>query len=285
MSAQAQAIQPATKDAVQPLQLKVNTYGSAEEIHGHIRYALSLGLPSLTPALCSHDGTFLIAGSGPSLPDFADEMRAEVENGRPICAVNGAHEFLLGKGIEPTFFLSLDPRPGICAHLTEIGEDTIYLMASRCHPRVFDALLEKGAKVILWHAMPDSMEATAFPKGTMLVGGCSTSGLRALNVAYYMGFRRFVMYGVDSCLGKDGITKRYNGDKAGQVTEFRVGQMKDGKQNISNPRVFKANLAMANQAAEFNKVYSMMPGITVEARGDGLLAAVIEQRRSMGLPT
>ena len=263
--------------------IKVNQYGTPEEMKSHIRHALSLGLPQLAPALCANDGTFVVVGSGPSLPDFVDEIKGEIEKGRPICAVNGAYDFLMEKGIEPTFFLSIDPRPNIAKHLTRLSENVIYMVASRCHPKVFEAL--NGQNIILWHSMAIEEENEAFAPGTLLVGGCSTSGFRALNVGYYLGFRKFILYGIDSCLAKDGLTKRFDGSRAGQTVEYRVGCIgKDGKPAVGE-RVFKANMAMGNQAAEFNHLYRMMPGATIEAKGDGLIAAMIEQRKAMGLPT
>jgi hypothetical protein len=40
---------------------------------------------------------------------------------------------------------------------------------------------------------------------------------------------------------------------------------------------------MAQQANEFQMIYSVMPEITVEAKGPGLIAAIIEERRKMAL--
>jgi hypothetical protein len=48
-------------------------------------------------------------------------------------------------------------------------------------------------------------------------------------------------------------------------------------------RKFTCNAAMAQQANEFQMIYSVMPEITVEAKGPGLIAAIIEERRKMAL--
>jgi hypothetical protein len=93
------------------LSIQCQNYGTAEENSANIRSALARGLPSVSPALCSHDGTFVLAASGPSLPLFIEEIRAEQANGRPVCAVNGAYDFLVESGITPNLFLTVDPRP------------------------------------------------------------------------------------------------------------------------------------------------------------------------------
>ena len=257
-----------------PLALEVRQHGTADENRSHILAALALGLPELQPALCAHDGTFVIVGSGPSLPQFVDEIKGEREKGRPICAIKGTHDFLCERGIEPTLFLSVDPRPRV-EHLRCKTENTIYLIASRCHPEIFQRL--KGDRIILWHSWADEDEAREIwetRKQKLLIGGGTTSGLRAINVAYMLGFRKFVLYGMDSCLGSDG-TKRFNGDLPGQTIDVFVGG--------PTGRKFLTNHAMAQQASDFQQVYNAMPDVTVEAKGDGLLAAIIEERKQRGM--
>lgn len=239
----------------------------------HIQSALRRGLPELPPAICSHDGTFVIAGSGPSLAQNLDGLRNEREQGRPICAIKGAHDFLIDNGIEPDLFLSIDPRDRR-NNVQRVPENTVYLLASRCSPVMFDHL--KDRHVMLWHAYSSADENECF-KGTKhyLIGGMSTSGLRAVNVAYYMGFRRVVMYGMDSCNAPDGITKRVDGSLTGQTTDVIVGHT--GKK-------FIANIAMAQQAKDFQRLWTMMPDLQVEVKGDGLLAAIHAERKRLGMP-
>ena len=266
------------------LDLPVHQYGTADELRGNIRGALARGLPEFAPALCAHDGTFVIVGSGPSMPQFVDDLRAEKAAGRPICAVNHAHDSLVTQGIEPTFFLTIDPRPRADYHLTTLPQDTIYLLASRVHPEMFDRL--KDHKVMLWHAWADQDMADSIwdSRTAFLVGGGTTSGIRAINVGYILGFRKFVLYGLDSCLAPDGKTKRFNGDGSGQMTKVQVGWFRGTEQGCDpQSREFVSNYAMAMQAKDFNRVYVDMPNATFDVKGDGLLAAIVAQRKAMGL--
>lgn len=258
---------------LQPLALDVTLFNVPTGIEGHIRSAYARGLPEFRPAICVNDGTFVIVGSGPSLVDFADDIRAERERGRPICAAKGAHDWLCDQGIAPDLFVSIDPRDRR-NNVQRESERTIYLLASRCAPELFDHLADRP--VMLWHAASREEENAIHRemKVNALVGGLSTSGLRAVNIGYFLGFRKFVMYGMDSCNAPDGITKRVDGSLTGQTIDVVVGGP-GGKR-------FTCNVAMAKQAEDFQHLYVMMPDITIDIKGDGLLAAIVEERKKQG---
>lgn len=256
------------------LEVPYTAYGTTDELSGHIRSALSRGLPELTPALCSHDGTFVIVGSGPSLKRHADDIKAERERGRPILAVNGAHDFLCDNGLEPDLFLSVDPRTTIIGNVQKKNKHTAYLIASRCNPELFDFL--KDCKVMLWHSWCKEPEAQEF-LGKMAIGGGTTSGTRAIYVGYVMGYRKFVIYGLDSCLAPDGQTKRFSGEKAGKIVNVIIGG--------EGGREFLTNVPMAQQAAEVQDILTALPDATIDFKGDGLIAAIWEERRNRGLRT
>ncbi len=260
---------------MQPLVLDAATFNVPQGVTSHIEHSCKLGLPELMPAICSHDGTGVIVGSGPSLARFADEINAERDKGRPIMAVKGAHDWLISKGIEPDMFVSIDPRDRR-NNVQKETINTIYLLASRCCPEMFEHL--KDRKIMLWHAGSSREENECHGKHGVkyLIGGTSTSGLRACNIYYYMGFRKVVMYGMDSCNAPDGITKRIDGSLTGQTIEVVV----DG-----SGRKFTCNIAMAEQAQAFQKLWEMMPDLQVEIKGDGLLAAIHQERKRRGMWT
>jgi hypothetical protein len=110
---------------------------------------------------------------------------------------------------------------------------------------------------------------TAIGGGKLAVGGGTTSGLRAVNIGYLLGFRNFTLYGYDSCNRADGV-KRFTGDKAGVSIDVFVGG--------PTGRKFNCNMAMAQQANEFQKLFDVMGDITVDARGPGLIAEIMRVR-------
>lgn len=264
---------------LKPLEINVEQYGRPEGILSNIEHALTLDLEDLQIGLVRHDGIFVIVGSGPSVVHQVDALHREVAKGRVICAVNGVYDFLVDNGITPSLFLTVDPRAmtGVepRPHVNNIKQpqaQTIYMLASRCHPTIFEYL--KDYKVMRWHAYGKEDENEAL-EGHMLVGGGTTSGLRAFTAGYMQGFRHFHLYGMDSCLGER-REKRWNSepltDKV-ETTDVIVGD-----------RAFICNMAMAAQANEFQNIWDIMPDAHVEVYGGGLLAAIMRERHVMGLP-
>jgi len=251
------------------LDINVSQFGTSKENADHIQSALSRGLQELTPAPFAHDGTFVIVGSGCSVINYANQIREDQRQGKTICAIKGAHDWLIDNGIIPDCFVSVEPRSRV-ENLVNKNEQTVYLLASRVSPEVFDHLSD--CKVMLWHSWSDEKECEAF-KGHMAIGGGTTSGLRAVNVAYVLGYRKMKFYGMDSCLDETQTKKRFTGEGPGAVIDVICGD-----------RTFYCTFALAQQAQDFQKLYNIMD-ITIESVGDGLISAIIDERKKKGLKT
>ena len=251
---------------MQPLEITVQAAGTAEELCSNIRSALGRGLPELTLAPIKHDGHIVLVASGWSMPDYIDEIKAHRRAGRPIVAVKAAHDFLVENGVNPDMWVNLDPRDRTNG-IQRLNDYTVYMPASRCPPSTFDYL--KGRKVLLWHSWAEGPEMDAIGPGKLAVGGGTTSGLRAVNIGYLLGFRKFTMYGYDSCNRADGV-KRFTGDVTGPAIDVFVGGPTGKK--------FSCNMAMAQQANEFQKLFDVMGDITVDVKGPGLIAEIMRVR-------
>jgi hypothetical protein len=251
---------------MQPLEITVQAAGTEEELCSNIRSALARGLPELTLAPTKHDGNMVLVASGWSMPDFIDEIKAHRRAGRPIVAIKAAHDFLCKNGVQPDLWINLDPRDRTSG-IKLLNDHTIYMPASRCPPSTFDYL--KGRKMLLWHSWAPGPEMEAIGPGKVAVGGGTTSGLRAVNIGYLLGFRNFTMYGYDSCNRADGL-KRFTGEYTGPSVDIWVGGP-EGKK-------FNCNMAMAQQANEFQKLFSVMGDITVDVKGPGLIAEIMRVR-------
>jgi len=114
----------------------------------------------------------------------------------------------------------------------------------------------------------------AMGPGKLAVGGGTTSGLRAINIGYLLGFRKFTLYGYDSCNDEKGM-KRFTGEMAVNPIEVVVGG--------ENGKKFSCSTAMAQQANEFQQIYGVMPDISITAVGPGLIAAIIDERKKLRL--
>lgn len=254
-----------------PLALQVQPVGTVDGIRANVQAALARNLPELVPGLVAHDGTMVCVGSGPSMPEHLDAIRDEREQGRPIFAVKGAHDFLCRNGIQPDLWLCVDPRDRTNL-LEEANDRTVYLLSSRCDASLFDFL--KDRHVVLCHTWSPEEHCDEY-RGKLLLGGGSTSGLRAITASYVLGFRNMVLYGYDSCLAKDKFTKRFTGE--GTEPHKIIDVIVDGQR-------FWANGAMAQQAKEFQDAYQQMPGLHLEVKGGGLLAAILDARRKRDMP-
>lgn len=258
-----------------PLKLVVSKTHPVETVLANIEANCQRGLPEFQPAICAHDGTFVVVGSGPSLAGFVDEIRAEQDKGRPICAIKGAHDYLIKQGITPDLFFSIDPRDRR-NNVQLKNEKTLYVLSSRCEPIMFDHL--EGSRIMLVHCGSSPEENRWFiGKNKYLLGGPTTSGLRAIFMAYWSGFRKVIMFGMDSCNAPDGVTKRIDGSLTGATVEVCV---------VPGGRKFICNIAMAKQAEDFKNMYKaqIMPDMKIESRGDGLLTEMLAEWKQRGLP-
>lgn len=238
----------------------------------NILAALARGVPDFQPALFPHDGTMVVCGSGPSLPSFLEDIRAERAKRRPIVAIKGAHDFLAGNGIEPSMFVSCEAKPRL-ENVRLKNPNTLYALAGRCSPELYDWLSD--CNVATFHTYADREATIPELAGKALIGGGTTSGLRAITLGYLMGYARFVLYGFDSCLALD-LRKRYDS------AAMHPSQVRD---RWVRGRRFLCNGAMAMQADECQMYMKLFPDLSLDIKGDGLLAAIWAERKRMGLRT
>jgi len=251
------------------LAIDVSQYGTPEGIEENVSFSTSLGLPELVMAPCRNGGKFIICGSGPSIQNHLEDIRQDQKDGYPICAIKGTYDFLIDNGIIPDLYVSVEPR---YRPIKNPNKRSVFLLATRCHQDIFKEL--KDHTIVIWHSW--SNQEAPLCKGRLAIGGGSTSGLRAVNIAYILGFLKIKMYGMDSCLGERG-EKRINQDPLPdhiQKTDVVVGD-----------KTFICNMAMAAQAQDFQMIYQIMPDITIDVIGGGLLAAIIEERKLKGSKT
>ena len=208
-------------------------------------------------------GHLTLACYGPSLKRTYRDITG------PVLSVSGAHDFLIEHGRTPDWHAIADPREDNARMLKHANDRTTYLLASVCHPAVFDAL--KGRKVLVWHLYTQSeckdWMRDADPHGVMVYGG-STVGLRCLEIAHALGFRALDVHGMDSCF--DSAEKQWAGEHTGKrhtVTYVQIGK---------HPRPFATSALMIQQAREMVNFIDTHE-IKVRIRGDGMIAAMMKQ--------
>jgi hypothetical protein len=250
-----------------PLNMTGSCVAGDDELFANIALALQRGLPELNEKQpVQANPSIAIVASGPSLAGQLDKIREMKAAGIQILAVRGGHDYLIANGIIPNFALTVDPLADSWHCFERKHKDVTYLIASQCNAAVFDHLADQN--VVLWHAYMKKDQDR--PKNRMLIGGSTTSGLRAIFVAWIMGYRDFHLFGLDSCLATGRLRVDGSGLKAGDKA-FPVQIEPHGEVFLCNPN-------MALQAQSFQDCYSLLEDARFTGYGHGLIQAIIAKR-------
>lgn len=213
-----------------------------------------------------HDGHVCIVGGAPSLADSMNEIAWRKGRGHQVWALNGSADYLLRHAIIPDAHVLLDARPENVSFLENAHPDTVFYVASQCHPDIFERL--KGYKVIVFHnATPGAYEylesLTNCTKPTHLFGMGSTVGIKAMILASKLGFKNIHLYGMDSSYREsEGHAYPQPLNAEDRVIDVWCGD-----------RVFKAAPWMATQAQDFRDLVPSLieADCIVTVAGDGLI--------------
>jgi SAM-dependent methyltransferase len=215
------------------------------------------------------DTEIMILCGGPSLNEFKDEILENYHNGMKVVTVNGSYNWALANGIERVNQCMLDARPFNKRFVEPPRDDCYYFIASQCDPSVFE-LLPKD-RVFMWHVTTDNDAAEIidehYPPGYVICGGGSTVATRAIVLMNLLGFRKQIIYGMDSCVMSDehhAYQQEENDHRA--VIKMMVG----GK-------TFTCQPWMALQAEDFARLNHWVgDDLELTIKGDGLIAHIHE---------
>lgn len=240
------------------LSLEVACNTNYDNMLENIKHSLSLNLP-LLQGQKPHNAHACIVGGGPSLGRELENIRTRQFHGQQIFATNNAYKYLKEKRITSDFHLMMDSR----VENTEfVPEEATCLYASRCHPAVFD----KASKcnVTLWHELLDGIQEITKddPRETSWVGGGSTIGLKAMAIAYILGYRNLHLYGMDSSYKET----HHSYPQSLNDEEITIDVIFNGKP-------YKCAPWMVTQAEEFKELVTALVemGCTITVHGTGLI--------------
>lgn len=238
------------------LQLEMQANTTDKQLRSNLEHVKGLGLPELTLA-DAHDRVLAIVGSGPSLRSTWRHIPHDCD----VMALNGAYGFLRERGRTANYFAMLDARSVNVNFLNDPSADTQYLLASQCHPNIFDRLKSFGRFV--FHLCTPTAKA-AFPEAKLYIGGGGTIGLTAFGLALALGYRKVILYGYDSSFdGED---------------RHAVEQAQNADQNTIDiwvqDRKYTTSHAMAAQTMDFFPFYTAIkkiaPDFEIHLVGSGL---------------
>lgn len=208
----------------------------------------------------------IICGFGPSLLETWPKIAEAARAGTPVITTSGAHDFLISRGVVPTWHVELDPREHKVFFVRNSHPDVIYCIGSTCHPKMFARLRRRD--VMMCHFFLDDhlAEQVALVKQyddvpTLLCGG-TNAGQRAIIVARHLGFRDFVLHAMDCSYRGSQLWAAAHTGKRHYVVQVRC-----------NGRVFETSDAMMQSTDDFfDHWLHSIPDAKFEIEGDGLLA-------------
>lgn len=233
-----------------------------EEIKANISYAMCR-IENWVAECAPHDRLAVLVSGGPSVGTYFDEIRERQRAGAYVATVKHSHDALIEANIIPWACILLDPRGHVRDFIEQPHPDILYLTASMVHPSTIERLREKKARVLGYHALVGAGEEEAIGRfgKHILLGGGSTSAIRGISVLSALGFRRFHLYGFDSCYWKKPDTK----------VKTKTGAKKYFEVNVSG-RDFWSDAELVAQAQDFDKLMKQQEMFReFEVYGDGMI--------------
>lgn len=215
----------------------------------------------------------VLCGGAPSMRDHFADIRAQKRRGARIVSMNNAWRLLVENGIKPDTHIMLDARPENADFVKDAPEGVRYLVASQCHPDVFEAL--KDRDVVMWHngygdntflraALDPWWDEGPDQRPCILVPGGGTVGLRAFWLSAFSGYKTIHGYGLDSSYADDGAHHAYSQALNDDDRTVIVTLM--GKE-------YRCAVWMARQADEFQGTWRELRrrGVNIFIHGRGLI--------------
>lgn len=216
----------------------------------------------------ANDVEIVLLAGGPSLNDYVDEIRELRERqGSKLVTVNNTYHWALERGLKPSAQIVVDGRPFNARFTHPVVDDCKYLIASQVDPSVLEGLPKE--RTYLWHTNIDRIRDLLDARYATWYNtpGGSTVVLRSFPLLRMLGFKRFHVFGWDSCLLDDA---HHAYAQPENDSPFVVAV-------TCGDRVFRCHASMAAQAAEFQDLIKFLGDeIELNVRGPGLIAHIVE---------
>ena len=235
------------------VEFEIKTPVADDGLVANVRHSLSLGLPELCRLPPSTRQLSVIA-NGPTA------WGAEF-GGNPTLAVNGALRLFTDRNAAPNYWIGCDPQAHLADFLKRAPQSTTYLVASKCHPSVFEAL--KGRRVILWHV--DDLATWDLVQDRDAISTAVSVTICAFEVMERLGFSRFETWGWDGCYidGRD-----HASPQAHRAIDI---------ENDVGGKVFQTTTTWALEAQD---AWNKLRGANIDIRGGGMIGAIFDYQRS-----
>lgn len=218
-----------------------------------------------------NDWETIILGGGPSMREQLPLIKRMRADGAKLVTLNGSYNFALANDLVPSIQIVVDAREFNKRFTRPVTGATKYLIASQCDPAVFDGL--PTDRTWIWHTSAEHIRPeldAAYGEGVYYsVPGGSTVLLRALPLLRMLGFKKFHLFGCDSCLSAGEVHHAYS-QPENDAAPIVATTTPDG-------RVFQCHPWMISQAQEMQDLIRMLGDeMELEIYGDGLLAHLLK---------
>jgi precorrin-6B methylase 2 len=232
----------------------------------NVRTNIAAGWAQVEPHQ-TNDVEVMILGGGTSLNKYEDEIRRLRADGAKLVTLNGTYLWALDRGLTPSAQIMVDARPFNARFTKPVVDHCKYLIASQCDPSVLEGLPKD--RTLLWHTSAEHIreELDATYKTWWLIPGGSTVMLRAIPLLRMLGFKKFHLFGFDSCLDGDAhhAYAQVEND-CDTVIPVTVGG-----------RTFRCHAWQVSQAQEFMDLVKFLGAeIELEIYGDGLINHIVK---------
>jgi uncharacterized Rossmann fold enzyme len=223
-----------------------------------IRLAIKRPIERVQPVEKRRREQIAVVGFAPSL----QQTWKQIKKFKYVITCSGAHKFLVDRGIVPNYHLEVDPREHKVKLIGQPQKKTEYLIASTCHPKVFDHL--DGYNVKLWHVFDATEEGKRLlPHGEWAVTGGCDAGLRAMAMAAFLGFRNLHMFGMD---GNAKAGSKHAAEHPNKVPEFNEVEYPEG-----SGKLWYTTGGMLEAAKQVGHEMNMLPLVKFTFHGKGLI--------------
>lgn len=221
-----------------------------------------------------------IVCGGPSLRDTFDDLRARVADGVLVCATNNSAKWLLERGITPNIHMMVDSREFMTRFVDPPILSCTYVLASQCHPSLFNAL-SGHPRAYICHVggLASKTDAPAYYNGryVMLNSGC-TVGLASIWAMHLLGYRALHVYGMDGCFAGD----EHHAYKQPE-NDFNAGteKMTGVYEWDALGRTWRGNVWMMKQAEDLilTTMFGGSADLNIEFYGDGFIQHIVKTYR------
>lgn len=226
-----------------------------------------------------HDKVALIVCYGPSLQktwEGLEQQRKKLK--ATLVSVSGAHDFLRKHRITPDLHVECDPRPHKKDMLRKLSRKTEYYMASCCHPDVIDHVIKHD--LTLWH-LYNGEESLAIrdiksEETCAMIPGGGSVGLRTITLLYFLGYRHFLIHGMDCSFSGD---EQHAGSHSGKMQQpMQVNPaVKVGDRHIKSDHWYTTSATLVSYANHMlaDLRLGRYPGCHFYWYGDGLLPEMV----------